>query len=257
VNDETIIDDDRQSGVGVQVIARAARILRALEGRREGLSLGQIAQEVGLPRSTVQRIVTALANEDFVSEAKPGRGFRIGPSLARIAASTTSNLRDVLHPHLIALRDQVGETVDLSILSGGSAVFVDQIFGRQRLVARSGVGERFPLHCTANGKAILACFNDQDAGLLIDKSVEEHPEYQFGDRTKLLAELDASRRENLAFDFGQHDAGISAVGTAVLDVFGHPVAVSIPAPTHRFNAQRETLAQALSAFREKMIGAVS
>ena len=254
MNDETTLDDDKSAGLGVQVIARAASVLRALEGRPEGLSLGQIAREVGLARSTVQRIVAALATEDFVTEAQPGRGVRIGPGLARIAASISSNLTDILHPHLVALRDEVDETVDLSILSGGSAVFIDQISGRQRLVALSGIGERFPLHCSANGKAMLACFNKQDAASLIDKSLAEHPEHKLTDRAKLLRELDMTRERNLAFDLREHDIGISAVGTAVRDAFGRPVAVSIPAPNHRFNARREGLARALSAFREKMIG---
>ena len=120
-------EDEKAAGLGVQVIARAASVLRALEGRPDGLSLGQIAKEVGLARSTVQRIVAALAAEDFVAEAQPGHGVRIGPGLARIAASLSSNYGEILHPHLVALRDEVRETVDLSILSGGSAVFIDQI----------------------------------------------------------------------------------------------------------------------------------
>ena len=257
MNDETIVDDDKSAGLGVQVIARAASVLRALEGRPEGLSLGQIARELGLARSTVQRIVAALATEDFVTEAQPGRGVRIGPGLARIAASVSSNLTDILHPHLVALRDEVGETVDLSILAGGSAVFIDQIPGRQRLAALSGVGERFPLHCTANGKAMLACFDKHDAGALIQKSVEKHPEHPLTDRAKLLREIDGVRNKNMAFDLGEHYVGIGAVGVAVLDAFGRPVAVSIPAPSHRFNARRDALAQALSTFREKLAGLVA
>jgi hypothetical protein len=88
---------------------------------------------------------------------------RIGPSLVRIAASVASNTTDLIRPHLRALGEEVGETVDLAVLSGGSTVFVDQVPGRHRLVAISAVGERFPLHCTANGKAILACFSPEDA----------------------------------------------------------------------------------------------
>ncbi|MBR1217803.1 IclR family transcriptional regulator [Bradyrhizobium sp. U87765 SZCCT0131] len=245
-------DDDKGAALGVQVIARAASVLRALEGKPDGLSLGEIARAVGLARSTVQRIVAALANEDFVTEAQPGRGVRIGPGLARIAASLSSNFTDILHPHLVALRDEVGETVDLSILSGGSAVFIDQIPGQQRLVAVSGIGERFPLHCTANGKAILSCFAKEDAAALIDKSVTEHADYPIADRSRLLKELDATRRKHLAFDLAEHGIGISAVGTAMVDPFGRPVAVSIPAPTHRFNAEREMLSAALLRFREKL-----
>jgi DNA-binding IclR family transcriptional regulator len=252
VEAETTGEDEKGGGLGVQVIARAASVLRALEGKPEGLSLGQIAKEIGLARSTVQRIVAALANEDFVAEARPGRGVRIGAGLARIAASLNSNFTEILRPHLVALRDEVGETVDLSILSGGSAVFVDQIPGQQRLVAVSGIGERFPLHCTANGKAILSCFAKEDAETLIDKSLAEHPDYPLADRAKLSRELEAARRKHLAFDLAEHAVGISAVGVAVLDAFGRPVAVSIPAPTHRFTANRASLAESLLKLRERL-----
>jgi DNA-binding IclR family transcriptional regulator len=252
MDQQAVEDGESASGQGVQVIARAASVLRALENRPEGLSLGQIAKEVGLARSTVQRIVAALAAEDFVVEAQPGRGVRIGPGLARIAASLGSNSVEFLRPHLVALSERVGETVDLSVLSGGSAVFVDQIPGRQRLVAVSAVGERFPLHCTANGKAMLACFASEDAAVLIEKSVATHDDHPLKDRAKLLKEIDAARRKHLAFDLGEHDAGIGAVGVATLDSLGRPIAVSIPAPTQRFAARRDELSKALLAFRDKM-----
>lgn len=245
-------EDAKGAGLGVQVIARAAAVLRALEGKSDGLSLGEIARELGLARSTVQRIVAALATEDFVTEAQPGRGVRIGPGLARIAASLSSNIAEILHPHLVALRDEVGETVDLSILSGGSVVFIDQIPGQQRLVALSGIGQRFPLHCTANGKAILGSFAKEDVTALIDRSASEHSDHPIADRGKLLRDLEAVRRKHLAFDLAEHGVGICAVGIAVLDTFGKPVAVSVPAPTHRFNERRETLSRALLQFREKL-----
>jgi DNA-binding IclR family transcriptional regulator len=246
------VDGDGPTGLGVQVIARAASVLRALENRPEGLSLGQIAKEVGLARSTVQRIVAALQAEDFLAEAHPGRGVRIGPGLARIAASLGSNAVELLRPHLAALSEKVEETVDLSVLSGGSAVFVDQIPGKQRLVALSAVGERFPLHCTANGKAILACFSTEDAAVMIEKSIASHPEHAPSDRGKLLKDIESVRRKHLAYDLGEHDGGIGAVGVATLDSFGRPIAVSIPAPTQRFAARRDELSKALFEFRGKM-----
>jgi DNA-binding IclR family transcriptional regulator len=252
VDERAVEDGESATGLGVQVIARAASVLRALENRPEGLSLGQIAKEVGLARSTVQRIVAALAAERFVAEAQPGRGVRIGPGLARIAASLGSSSAELLRPSLMALSEQVGETVDLSILSGGSAVFVDQIPGKQRLVALSAIGERFPLHCTANGKAMLACFASEDAAALIEKSVAAHEDHPLEDRAKLLKEIETARRKHLAYDLGEHDVGIGAVGVATLDSFGRPVAVSIPAPTHRFAARRDELSKALITFREKM-----
>jgi DNA-binding IclR family transcriptional regulator len=251
VDDETTGGESAGSA-GIQVIARAAKVLRALESRPEGLSLAEIAQEIGLPRSTVQRIVAALAAEEFVTEAKPGRGVRIGAGLARIAASLGSNIAEILRPHLQALCEEVGETVDLSVLSGGSAIFIAQVPGRQRLVAVSAVGARFPLHCTANGKAILSCFSKQDALALIEKSLAEHPDNPLGEPARLLKEIETTRRTHLAWDIGAHTEGISAVGAAMLDVFGRPFAISIPAPSQRFASERDSLSHALTTCREKV-----
>lgn len=248
-------DDKNGTQAGIQVIARAASILRTLENHPDGLSLGQIAKSVDLARSTVQRIVAALAAEDFVIASGPG-DVRIGPSLVRIAASVASNTADLIRPHLRALGEEVGETVDLAVLSGGSTVFVDQIPGRHRLVAVSAVGERFPLHCTANGKAILACFSPEDADDLIDKSLSEHPGYRLKTRGKLLAELEEVRKTNLAFDLEEHGEGISAVGIALLDMMGRPIAVSIPVPSQRFAEQKDELSKALKAFRKRIRAAL-
>ena len=251
------MDDETTGGesagpAGIQVIARAAKVLRALESRPEGLSLAEIAQEIGLARSTVQRIVAALAAEEFVTEAKPGRGVRIGAGLARIAASLGSNIEEILRPHLQALCEEVGETVDLSVLSGGSAIFIAQVPGRQRLVAVSAVGARFPLHCTANGKAILSCFSKPDAVALIEKSLAEHPDHPLAEAGRLLKEIETTRRTHLAWDIGAHTDGISAVGAAMLDVFGRPFAISIPGPSQRFASERDALSCALIACREKV-----
>jgi DNA-binding IclR family transcriptional regulator len=237
---------------GIQVIARAAAILRVLERCPDGLSLGQIAKAAGLARSTVQRIVAALAMENFVTTAGPNAGVRLGAGLIGIAAAGGSSTAALLRPHLRALGEEVGETVDLAVLSGGSAVFVDQVPGRQRLMAVSAVGERFPLHCTANGKAVLACMAEADAFELIGKSVAEHPEHPLADRSALLRDIDKARQTHLAFDFEEHREGITVVGTALLDWFGRPIAISVPTPSLRFAGRQDEIVARLLQFRERV-----
>jgi IclR family acetate operon transcriptional repressor len=82
---------------GVQVIARAADILRALEGS-DGLSLGQLSKQVGLPKSTVQRIVAALDSENLVVSAFPAGRLRLGPALVRIAHSIRFPIAEIALP---------------------------------------------------------------------------------------------------------------------------------------------------------------
>jgi IclR family acetate operon transcriptional repressor len=141
----------RKSQLGVQVIARAADVLRSLEENEQGLSLGQLAKQLNLPKSTVQRIVAALDRENFVIAATPQTGVRLGPALVRIARSVRCGLVDIARPCLEELAQRTGETVDLALLKGAEAVFMDHIEGRHRLRAVSAVGVSFPLHCSANG----------------------------------------------------------------------------------------------------------
>jgi DNA-binding IclR family transcriptional regulator len=77
----------------IQVIGRAAAILRALENQPLGLSLGQLAQRVALARSTVQRIVAALEEEKFVIAASPTGRVRLGPTIQRLAMSARMSCR--------------------------------------------------------------------------------------------------------------------------------------------------------------------
>ena len=87
---ENLKKSSRRSGV--QVIARAATILRSLEGEPEGLSLRDIASRVDLPRSTVQRIVTALADEHLLIAASAKMRVKLGPALIRLANATNNEI---------------------------------------------------------------------------------------------------------------------------------------------------------------------
>src|SRR5689334_4216575 len=148
--------DLQQARSQIQVIARAAAILRALEHQAAGLSLGQIAQRVDLARSTVQRIVAALEAEKLVIAASPNGRVRLGPAILRLAASVRTDFVSLAHAFLVKLSDELHETVDLAVVKRDHLVFVDQVIGSQRLRTVSAVGESFPLYCTANGKAYLA-----------------------------------------------------------------------------------------------------
>lgn len=228
-------------------------MLRALEGNSGGLSISALAKAVGLARSTVQRIVGALAKEGFVTAAGVDGKIRIGPGLIRIAASLGMDALALIRPQLSGLARESGETVDLSILAGGSVVFVDQILGKHRLAALSFVGARFPLHCSANGKAILATFEPAVREELIAKSLQEHAEFPISSMAKLRDELAVTRRTHLAYDLEEHGSGVCAVGTAIPGHFGNHVAVSIPVPTQRFEPIRSALESALLGFRERIL----
>lgn len=240
----------------IQVITRAVNVLRALEGEPDGLSLGQIALRVGLARSTVQRIVDALRTEQFVIAASPTAGVRLGPALIRLAASASVEFDQITRPIMSELSQAVGETVDLSVLKGSVAIFTDQVQGVHRLRAVSAIGETFPLHCTANGKAILSVLTDDKVARLLRSPMPKLTSNTITKPAELLKQIETCRRTGIALDEEEHTEGISAVGTGFLDPIGRAIALSIPVPTTRFRKVHEKLATQLLAARTRVLEAL-
>jgi len=236
----------RTSSLKVQVIARAAKVLHALEGKPQGLSLGQIARQLDLPRSTVQRIVAALDAENFVIAASPTARVRLGPALARLGRGVRFEFADIARPYIEKLAQDTEEAVDLGVLDGTKAVFIDHIEGIQRLQAVSAIGVSFPLHCTATGKAILAAMDDETlARMRRSLTLDVYTPNSIRQWKTLEAELNTVRHAGIAFDRDEHTLGISAIAAAIFGPNGEIGAVSVPIPSVRFREQEKKIVQML------------
>ncbi|WP_321842542.1 IclR family transcriptional regulator [Paraburkholderia bannensis] len=237
----------------VQVIARAAAILRALKEHPEGLSLGELAKLLSLPRSTIQRIVDALHAENLVIAASLAKGVRLGPALLSLAAAAKFAIVDVARPTLQQISRDCGETVDLSLLDADKVVFVDQVRGTHRLRAESDVGISFPLHSSAPGKAMLAALERDELdrlkstlrlGKLTSHTIATWPELE-----DALAEV---RRTGLSSDLEENADGVCAIAASLRLPTGELAAISIPVPTQRFHDLREQLEGLLQEQCEKL-----
>ncbi len=246
------VGEARDGAGGIQVINRAARILRAVREEPDGLSLGQLAERVGLPRSTVQRIVRALVEERLLMAASPNGRVRLGMEILALANSSKIDVVEIAHPHLKALSVATGETVDLAVLRKDHLVFVDQVAGSHRLRAVSAVGEIFPVHSTANGKASLALFDDVEVGKRLKGVDLTTASGKTRDLKSLLDEIRDIRVSGVAYDDEEHSLGISALGAAFRDQSGTIYAISIPAPTSRIRDSRDRIAPLLIGTRDKM-----
>lgn len=230
------------------MISRATDILRVLGQETAGLSLGQIANRVDLPRSTVQRIVAALALEGFISIDGGNAGIKLGPEIQSLAQARSGAIRDRLRPLMKQISEATGETVDLAVLEGHRMRFIDQIIGSQRLRTVSSIGESFPLTTTANGKAALARFHPTEATKLIITEFEDRPD-DARDLPSLLAEIDGIRAGGLARDENEHTEGVSAFGFAISEPGSGIYAISVPVPTSRFARKEAELKATLNTLR--------
>jgi DNA-binding IclR family transcriptional regulator len=117
----------------------------------------------------------------------------------------------------------------------------------RRLRAVSAVGLSFPLHCTANGKALLAAMTPEQLSSVLHPQLKACTAGTITSRQKLREELDAIRAAGVAYDREEHTEGITAIGAVVRDAYGLAGAISVPMPTQRFKQHEKMLAPRLIA----------
>lgn len=235
----------------IQVISRAADILRLLRESASDLSLGQIAKKVDLPRSTVQRITGALIVEGFVSSAPNGRGLRLGPEFGSFARASHYNIVEHCRLLLSELSQRTGETADLSALRGAGMTFLDQVPGIHRLSTVSKVDEVFPLTTTANGKACLAQLPEDEARSLIQ--AEWDRTHVVRKMEPIVEDLARVRQSGFAYDLNEHSKGICAIGFAFHDWDNALHAISVPVPSVRFEGVKNDVEDSLADTRSQIL----
>jgi DNA-binding IclR family transcriptional regulator len=249
---------DGKDRTGVQVLARAAAILRRLAGAHDGMSATQLAADVGLPRTTVHRICHALEQESLVSIDPVTGRLHPGPGLLSFAVTRHRDLHVVVGAYLERLSRELNETVDLAVLDGTEVLFIAQHAAPLRvLMAVSRVGARFPAHCTSNGKALLAQLPPGELKRHLPKKLEIPARDSVNSLEQLLSELEEVRTTGLAFDREEHRTGICAVGVAITDVDGSVASITVPMPAARFYEDQETVVAALVRTRDEIQAALN
>ncbi len=235
----------------MQLISRAAAVLRALESQSGYASLGQIANSCGLPRPTVQRIVDALAAEQFVS-IDPQRGVRLGPELTRIARAAYVDLAAIVQPHIDDLTRETGETAAVTVLRDRAAVYIAQAVPDRTIVLASRVGAPIPLHSTANGKALLAGLAESLVRSLVGGELPRSTRSTITSLKELLAELADVERQGFAYDEEEQTEGVCAIAVPFRDVTGTTCSLSVVVPSPRFKTNLSRFRAALTRCRDEI-----
>ncbi|MFE2427801.1 IclR family transcriptional regulator [Streptomyces sp. NPDC059373] len=230
---------------GVQVITRAAEIMRTLQAVPGGMTQTELVEHIGLAKSTVHRLLNALEEEGLVESSGPRGRYWIGSVVRRMADTARQGLVAQIHPLLEELSREVFETVDLSALDRNHVTFIDQVVVPHRLQAVSAVGESYPLHCTANGKAYLAAMSARELAAVLPDELPAHTARTITDRAALERELQRVRDEGVAYDIEEHTEGVCSVSRLIHGPLGVPFAVGIPLPAQRFHGRELLLRDAL------------
>ncbi len=204
------------------------RILAFLARQRGPVAARTVADQLGIPRSSVYHLLSAMAAHGFVVHLAAERRWGLGTAAFELAGGYARQqpLARLGRPLVASLADRTGESTHLAVMTGRDVVYIVEERAPRRPALVSDVGVRLPAHLTATGRAMLAALpREQVRALYPDAGA-------FADRTghgpqtpaALRETLRATRADGFATEDSEVTLGFRSVGVAVHDHAGWPVA---------------------------------
>jgi DNA-binding IclR family transcriptional regulator len=223
----------------VQSIERAFSVLRSLAGGPAGVT--DIADRVGLPKSTVSRMLSTLEELGAVEQVSVGGEYRIGFAMIELAAAARPgrSLVSLARPHLVELSRRTGEAVGVSIPDGDDMIYLDQLTPDSELQVRDWTGHRIPMHAVPSGHVVLAN-DDALATRVAAGPLHRFTPHTIVDGAVLLSRLELVRRDGFAWALEEFADGMNSVAAAVRNVDGKVIAtLHVYGPASRFPGTRD------------------
>jgi IclR family transcriptional regulator, acetate operon repressor len=235
MTDPTIVPPRPANPTGTQAVDRAARLLTEIVDSPDAVTFSTLAEELGLAKSTTSRLLLALERHGLVR--REAAGYRPGAVFIRYAwkAGREADLLEMARPFLRRLGELTGETVNLGVVSRGLVEQIAQVDSRFVLGGTNWVGRAVPLHCSAQGKVLLAF----GAAELPPGDLERMTESTITNRTVLELELEEVRRRRFAVTDEELEVGLVAIASPVHREGGAVVAaLSVSGPRARLTPNR-------------------
>ena len=226
----------------VQALTRGLMLLECIGRARYGVTLSDLAMQIGLAASTTHRLLNTLEHMRFVyQEPEQGRWF-IGVNAFHVG-SAFINSRDVItqsRPLLRHLMEQSGETTNLAVLDDGEAVMLAQVQCHEMMRMVVPLGSRMPLHASAVGKSLLADMSETEVvQILQQRGLARFTVNTIDTPAELHCSLNDIREQGYAYDNEEHAVGLRCVAASIYDEHGEPLAaISISGPSSRIIDRR-------------------
>jgi IclR family acetate operon transcriptional repressor len=226
-------------GASVEAVDRAARVLFAMAARPIPSTLAEIAQRADLTKPTAFRILASLIAEGLAAQNAQTGSYRLGSTPLRLAASVLRNVA-VREPALAAMRkirDDVNETVVLSVREGDLRYNIDSVEAVNAIAQAHQIGVAIPLYAGAASRVLLAGMESEELlSYLGHTDLVAYSETTIIDRETLIAELKVARRQGYAASSGEFTSAGHAVAIAIRDADGRAIAaLHVSVPRSRFS----------------------
>jgi IclR family pca regulon transcriptional regulator len=220
-----------------QSVERGLAILECFSPQHPVLGIAEIADELGMSRSTTHRYVITLVALDFMEQVA-NRKYRLGLRVTDLGMSAlnSTGLREHAHLNLEELRKRTTFTTSLAVLDGAEIVYVDRVRslrrGQSKIDLNVRLGSRLPAYCTAMGKVLLAGLPEPERQEIISQiKLEKRGPHTITSKKALLAELDHVSEEGIAVDDEEFVLGLVGIAAPVRDE-GRDVAAAIDLAAH-------------------------
>lgn len=228
--------DSSSSSGNSQTLMRGLDVIDAVG--HEVMALTDLAQKLGLSKSTTHRLATALAERGYLAFT-PRSGYRLGPKLLELGflAQAQADLLQLARPHIEVLAARTEDTVHLAILEGDHALYLDKVAGRRRINISSRVGERQPLSSTGLGKALM--LDHKQEFWLARFTDDQAAGAPAADQSCWLARMEGYAAAGCAYDLEENEDQIRCVAAPVRDA-GHAIvgAISVSSAAQYMNDER-------------------
>ncbi|NUR92067.1 MAG: IclR family transcriptional regulator, partial [Nonomuraea sp.] len=225
---------EAQSPVGS--VDRALLILQEIGKHGSGVTLDELATTLGLPKSTLHRLLGALKHRGFAAQPEPNGPYLLGTELLATAFRyyESMDLRTLVRPVLMRLRAEFDETVHMAMLDGAEVVYLDKVEVVRSITMTSVVGGRNAAHCTGVGKALLAWTYPTDEAIKAWAAgygpLAVRTRHTITQPAKLAAHLARVRQRGYALDLEENEPGVRCVAAPIFLGRTAPVAaVSVTA----------------------------
>jgi DNA-binding IclR family transcriptional regulator len=212
---------------GVQTLDRALDLVEFLTLQESGIGITEIGNKLGLHKSTVHRLLNALAKRGYVEKEERTSKYSLGLKFIEIGSLRLNHLelKTEAAPYLRKLADTTRQPVHLAILDGTEAVYIDKIEPVANIRMYSQIGRRIPVFCSALGKSLLSGKSSEE----LDKALSGIEFKNFTQTTltaaeSFRAEVEKTQQRGWSLDDEEHEEGIRCIGAPVKDYTGRVIA---------------------------------
>jgi len=231
-------------------ISKSLRLLLLLASR-ESMRVTELSRELDVAVSTAHRMLSIMRAQDFVVQDPRTRRYRLGPAALTLGwpKPADEQLLEVGHPHLVRLGTDLEETVNLVVLDGQEALFIDGVQCEQSVRVATRTGARLPAYATAGGKVLLAQTPYAALRNHLPETFRRLTRHTIPDRAALDLQLQRIRKRGYALDRGEHQEEVLEIGVTINNAHEKPLAaITVAGPRPRWGIRRiKTLAPRLDA----------